>query len=120
MGLQSLGRAQMKKMRKLAKPGTKLVTFKLYDSVTYNPDTGTASEPDFEIAFDVFCDKGATQETKSGSIVTTDYVLTFEEGLLPRRMLTQDEVVIDGVLYKVKSVDGDPIGCGMKVGVEMA
>jgi hypothetical protein len=120
MGIQALGRAQMQKMRRLGKPGTETVTFRLYDSVAYDPVSGTATEPDVEITFDCFTDKGATQETKAGSIITTDYVLTFEEGLLPRRPLTQDEVVILGTLYKVKSVDCDPMEVCLRVGVEMA
>lgn len=96
------------------------MTFRLFDSISYDPSSGTAAELDSEFTFPVFADKGTTQETKSGSLITTDYSLTFEMGLLPRMPLTQDEVMIDGILYKVIEIQSDPVGVMLRIGVRMA
>ena len=120
MNLQKVGRAQLQKMINMAGSGAVLATFKMYDDVVYNPDTGVAAEPSTSMTFKVFADKGIADETKTASIVKTDFVLTFPEGKLPRLPLTQDEVVIAGLLYKVTAVDTDPMGVGLKVAVALS
>lgn len=117
MSLQSAGRAQLAKMRRLARYGVKEATFRLFDDITYDPETGTATEPVSEITITVFAAKGTSHETKAGPIVVTEYQLVFEHGLLPRVPMTQDEVLIDGILYKVSAVGSDPIGVQLNIGV---
>lgn len=120
MSLQSVGRAQFAKMRRLAQGGTKQVTFRLFDDIAYDPETGASIEPLTEHTITVFATRGSTQETKVGSIIATEFQLVFEQGLLPRVPLTQDEAIIDGALFKVVSSDINAMGVHMTVTVRAA
>jgi hypothetical protein len=114
-GFQALGRSQLRKMINLAPSGSEKVTFRFFDSVTYNPSTGEAAQPDTTHDITVFIGSGSKQETKAGAVVKTSVILTFEYGVLPRDPNTQDEVLIDGDLYKVTGINGDAMGVQCRV-----
>jgi hypothetical protein len=118
MSIQKLGRAQLRKMIKLGQGGTAVVTFKLYDSIDYDPDTGQAAEPTTTASISCFLAHHSEQETKSGSVVRATYRLTFADGDLPRRPDTQDEVLIDSVPFAVTGVNVDPMGVELQVFVQ--
>lgn len=120
MSLQSAGRAQLAKMRRLGTPGAKTVTFRLFDSVDYDPETGTGVAPVVEETIKVFAASGTAKETRQGSVIYKEYSLIFEDGLLTRVPTTQDEVVIDGFVYKVSASGGDPMDVQLKIDVCLA